>query len=311
MLSGRLGLETARIPHELRHGLVYLDRGRLEVTDGCLRFLCAGGGGLEAGDYQVPHQSVSLIALGPGSSVTHDALRILARHNTALAAVGQDGVRFYTAPPLIPDSSALARAQARAWADPDERIRIARRMYAWRLGEVVPAKDIAVLRGIEGARMKESYKVIAQQVGVRWNGRRYDRANPNAADDANQALNHAASAVEAAAAIAVACTATIPQLGFIHEDSGQSFVLDIADLWRTDLTIPVAFRAARDFAKGSRHPLEGMVRRGAAKAFAKEKTIPKMIERIKALLAENGPAEAKAGGDDAGAPHHDAGGAPL
>lgn len=288
MLVGRLGLESARIPHELRHGLIYLDRGRLEVEDGCLRFLCAGGGALQAGDYQVPHQSMSLIALGPGSSVTHDALRILARHNTALAAVGTDGVRFYTAPPLLPDQSGLARAQARAWADPEQRILIARRMYAWRLGEIVPAKEISVLRGIEGARMKESYRLIADRIGVNWNGRRYDRTNPNAADAPNQALNHAASAVEAAAAIAVACTATIPQLGFIHENSGQSFVLDVADLYRTDVTIPVAFHAAKMATRDVGQTLDAQVRRLAAVTFRRQKIIPSMIERIKMMFLEEG-----------------------
>lgn len=302
MLVGRLGLETARLPHELRHGLVYLDRGRLEVEDGCLRFLCAGGGGMPAGDYQVPHQGVSLIALGPGSSVTHDALRILARHNTGLAAVGSDGVRFYTAPPLLPDQSGLARAQARAWADAAQRILIARRMYAWRLGEIVPATEISVLRGIEGARMKESYKLIAQRIGVKWSGRRYDRANPNAADPPNQALNHAASAVEAAAAIAVACTATIPQLGFIHEDSGQSFVLDIADLYRTEVTIPVAFQAAKTADKDISRTLESHVRAMAAVAFRKQKLIPSMIERIKAMFGPDAPPPAEADKGDAGEP---------
>lgn len=304
MLVGRLGLETARLPHELRHGLVYLDRGRLEVEDGCLRFICAGGGGLTAGDYQVPHQSVSLIALGPGSSVTHDALRLLARHNTGLAAVGEEGVRFYTAPPLLPDASALARAQALAWADETQRIAIARRMYAWRLGEIVPAKEISVLRGIEGSRMKESYKLIAQRCGVPWSGRRYDRANPNATDSPNQALNHAASAVEAAAAIAVACTGTIPQLGFIHEDSGQSFVLDIADLYRTDVTIPTAFQAVKVAAKEPGRSLESHVRRMTAMAFRRQKTIPSMIERIKALFQaepHEDPAEVTIDQDD-GAP---------
>lgn len=288
MLSGRLGLETGRIPHEARHGYLYLDRGRLEVQDGCLRFLCAGGGALEAGDWQIPHQAVSLIALGPGSSITQDALRILARHNTGLCAVGEDGVRFYTAPPLLPDASALARAQALAWADPDARLRIARRMYAWRLGEITPAREIAVLRGIEGARMKESYRIIAQQVGIDWRGRRYDRANPNAADPPNQALNHAASAVEGAAAIAVACTGAIPQLGFIHEDSGQSFVLDIADLFRVDVTIPTAFTAARDWTRKPARPLEAMVRRGCAAAMRRRGVIPAMIERIKTLFEPEG-----------------------
>ena len=164
-----------------------------------------------------------MILLGPGSTVSHDALRLLAHARTALAAIGEDGVRMYTAPPLIPDRSGLARTQARVWADDKKRLDIARRMYAWRLGEVLPHRNFDVLRGIEGARMKQSYRLIAKQIGVEWKGRHYDRASPDAADLANQALNHASSAVEAAAAIAVASTGTIPQLGFIHEDPGQSF----------------------------------------------------------------------------------------
>ncbi|GEO82011.1 CRISPR-associated endonuclease Cas1 [Pararhodospirillum oryzae] len=99
MLAGRLGLEKARVPHADRHGVVWLERGRLEVEAGCLRFVTAGGGDLAAGDYQVPHQTISIVLLGPGSSVTHDALRLLARHGCALAAIGEGAVRFYTAPP--------------------------------------------------------------------------------------------------------------------------------------------------------------------------------------------------------------------
>jgi len=297
MLLGRLGLDTARLPHEIRHGLVCLDRGRLEVEDGCLRFVCAGGGGLAAGDYQIPHQSLSLVLLGPGSSVTHDALRLLARHNTGLAAVGQDGVRFYTAPPLLPDASELARRQARAWADPEVRLAVARRMYAWRLGEVLPARDLDVLRGIEGARMKESYKLVAGRFGLAWNGRRYDRANPSGGDVPNQAINHAASAIEGAAAIAVACTGAIPQLGFVHEDSGQSFVLDIADLVRVDATLPVAFRAAKEHLAHPDRSLDQLVRRAAAETIRRQKLIPAMIERIKELFELGRGRDDNASGD--------------
>jgi len=285
MLKGRLGLNTARIPHADRFGLLYLERGALSVEDGCLRFVAALGPTLDAGDYQIPHQSVSFILLGPGSTVSHDALRLLAYHGTALAAVGADGVRCYTAPPLMPDSSALARRQARVWADADgARLDIARRMYAWRLGEVLPHRDIAVLRGIEGARMKETYRLTAARFAVTWSGRRYDRANPNAADFANQAINHAASAVEAAAAIAVAATATIPQLGFIHEDSGQSFVLDIADLFRDTITLPVAFQAAQTAQKRPDEGVERVTRRLAGGTLQREGVIPAMIERIKGFF---------------------------
>lgn len=285
MLLGRLGLEKARVPHADRHGCVFLERGRLEVEDGCLRFVCAGGGALDAGDYQLPHQSVSIILLGPGSSVTHDALRILSAHGCALAAIGQSGVRFYTAPPLLPDTSALARRQITLWADPKQRIAVARQMYTIRFGEEVKARTIEMLRGMEGARLKRLYELTAQRFSVPWKGRRYDRANPNATDIANQAINHAASAVEAAAAIAVASTATIPQIGFVHEDSGQSFVLDVADLVRHDVTLPIAFGAAKQVLQGRDENLERLVRRRAAETFNKDQTVARLIDHIKALLA--------------------------
>lgn len=285
MLLGRLGLDKARVPHADRHGLVFLERGRLEVVDGCLRFVCAGGGALDAGDYQLPHQSVSIVLLGPGSSVTHDALRILSAHGCALAAIGQSGVRFYTAPPLLPDSSALARRQITLWADPKQRVAVARHMYAIRFGEEVKARTIEMLRGMEGARLKRLYELSAQRFGVPWKGRRYDRANPNATDIANQAINHAASAVEAAAAIAVASTATIPQVGFVHEDSGQSFILDIADLVRHDVTLPIAFGAAKKVLQGRDDNLERLVRRLAAETFNRDRIVAKLIDHIKTLLA--------------------------
>ncbi len=285
VLKGRLGLETARIPHADRHGLLWLSRGNLYVENGTLRFQCAGSPDLSAGDYAIPFQTVSLVLLGPGTTVSHDALRLTARHGTGLAAVGDDGVRFYTAPPLGPDDSRLARRQARLWADADgARLSVARRLYAWRLGEVLPHQDIAVLRGIEGARMKETYRLLAGKYGVRWQGRRYDRANPNAADAPNQAINHAASAVEAAAGLAVAATATIPQLGFIHEDSSNAFVLDVADLFRDRATLPIAFQAVRQAEKEPQVPLERHVRRIAGRSFRQDGVIDAMIGRIKELF---------------------------
>ena len=289
MLKGRLGLDSARVPYKDRAGLLYLARGALTARDGTLAFAQRREASVDAlgpGDYAIPLQGVSMILLGPGSTVSHDALRLLAYARTALAAVGEDGVRLYTAPPLIPDRSGLARAQARLWADGERRVAVARRMYAWRLGEVLPHRSLDVLRGIEGARMKEGYRLLARQIGVEWRGRRYDRARPQAADLPNQALNHASSATEAAAAIAVAATATIPQLGFVHEDPGQSFVLDIADLYRDSVTVPCAFRAARRVTERPEENIERVTRRLVGHTLAGDQVIPAMIGRIKSLFAE-------------------------
>jgi CRISP-associated protein Cas1 len=284
VLRGRLGLETARVPHSDRHGLLWLGRGRLYVEDGTLRFASTGSDALPAGDYAIPFQLLSCILLQPGCTVSHDALRLLARHGTGLVATGEDGVRMYASMPSGPDASALARRQVTLWADVRRRIQVARRMYAFRLGEVVPHSEIAVLRGIEGARMKETYRRLAEQHGIDWRGRRYDRADPTSADLPNQAINHVATATEAASLVAVAASGALPQLGFIHEDSGHSFALDIADLYRDSITLPVAFAAVREIERQPGNSLERVARKLAGKTFRQKNLIPAMIDRIKDLL---------------------------
>jgi CRISPR-associated protein Cas1 len=284
LFPGRLGLAGARIPHADRHGLLWLTRGNLYVEEGTLRFLAAGSDDIAPGDYAIPYQTISMILMGPGTSVTHDVLRILALHGTLLAAVGEGGVKFYTAPPMGQGRSEVARAHARLWADENARLCVARRMYALRFGEVLPHLDINALRGIEGSRLRESYRIVAQKYGLEWGGRRYDRENPEAADLPNQAINHASTFVEAAADIAVAAVGALPPLGFIHEESSNAFTLDIADLWRVQITVPLAFSVAVKVMKDPGMTLEREIRYEAAKWFRRHQLIPAMIDRIKELL---------------------------
>jgi CRISPR-associated protein Cas1 len=284
LFPGRLGLAESRIPHADRHGLLWLLKGNLYVENGTLRFRAAQSEELNAGDYAIPYQGISLILLGPGSTISHDALRLLARHGTLMAAVGEGGVKFYTAPPLGQGRSEVARQHARLWADEKARRDIARRMYAWRFGRILPNKDITVLRGIEGARLKETYRLIAEQFGVPWTHRRYDRDHPMDADLPNQAINHAATFVEAAAEAAVTAVGALPPLGFIHEDSSNAFTLDIADLYRAEITLPIAFRAARKAIDDKGIVLEREIRKEAARSFRRQHLIPVMIDRIKELL---------------------------
>ena len=284
MLKGRLGLDSARVPHSDRHGLMWLGRGNVYVESGTLRFLTAGYGDLGPGDYAIPFQMVSCLMLQPGTTVSHDALRILARHGTAVVCVGEDGVRFYASLPAGPAASARARRQMMAWCDHEERISIVQKMYALRLGEFFPATDINALRGMEGARMKVIYQRLAEKYGIRWRGRRYDRNDPESADVANQAINHASSAVEGAALAAVAATGTLAELGFIHEDSSNAFALDVSDLFRDSVLLPVAFKAAGAIMRSKEGPVERVVRRIAGQTFREEKLVTKMIDRIKFLI---------------------------
>lgn len=289
MLKGRLGLETARVPHADRHGCLWLRRGNLTTENGTLRFLTAGSPDLAAGDYGIPFQTVSTIILEPGTTVSHDALRLLARHGTGLVIAGEQGVRLYASMPFGQDDSSLARQQVRLWTDESSRLQVARRMYGWRLGEVLPSQDLTVLRGIEGARVKVMYRTLAKQFGINWAGRRYDRDDPEATDRVNQAVNHASTAVRAAAMVAVAATSTIPQLGFIHEGSSQAFCLDIADLYRETVCLPAAYRAVKQMESEGIDSLERCARRAAGRALRDQQIVPSMIDRIKALFDPTRP----------------------
>jgi CRISPR-associated protein Cas1 len=264
---------------------MWLERGRLAVEDGNVVFTTAGSPRLDAGAYDIPFQQVSCLLMGPGSVVSHDALRLMRRHGTGLLAVGSGGVRLYAEfMPEGPDRAKWARKQAALWNDDESQRAVARKMYAIRLGEFVPDRGLDALRGIEGRRVKELYQNLADKYGVQWSGRRYDRSNPEAADVINKAINHAATAMYAAAGVAVAATGTIPQLGFIHESSLHSFALDIADLFRGDITLPVAFRATQRFQKRADADIEPITRRLAGRTMRDEDVIPDMIDQIKRVL---------------------------
>jgi CRISPR-associated protein Cas1 len=155
-------------------------------------------------------------------------------------------------------------------------------MYAWRFGEILPHAEIGVLRGMEGDRAKEDYARLADQFGIQWKGRKYDRSNPLEADLANQAINHASTAMNALALVAVAVTGCVAQLGFIHEDSGQSFSLDIADMFRATATLPIAFAAARKWEP--ERNLEQLVRQSASVTIHDQDVMSLMISRIKEMF---------------------------
>ncbi len=292
MLIGRLGLEDAGIRYEDRSGTLWVERSRVCVEDGQIRIECGPESEFGESRLSIPHQTLWAVLLGPGSSVTQDALRILGRHGVAVLAVGQDGVRCYSAPPLVNRDSRLARRHAALWANKESRMDIARAMFALRFGETSLAGSLDALRGMEGARTRATYDILARQYGIDWKGRSYDRAQPENDDEPNMAINYCVSFTEAAATVAVAATATIPSLGFIHEDSSKAFILDIADLHRTTLTVPVAFQAvaAKRHARTSRErntPLERLCRTLANQRFRREKIIDKMISVIVRLLSED------------------------
>lgn len=140
---------------------------------------------------------------------------------------------------------------------------------------------------LKGGRIKKVYAIQAGKHRVPWNGRRFDRTDPRSSDLVNQAINHAATAMYAFSAIAVYSVGAIPQLGFIHEASGDAFCLDIADLYRATITIPIAFECTRFIMDNPDIPIERHVRKAINKTAAKTGLVDNMIDNIKELLNGN------------------------
>jgi CRISPR-associated protein Cas1 len=281
MLKGRLGLDEARIPQKSRNGLVWVERCRVTIDNGSLVIAFDEKGE----ELELPYQQLNALLLGPGTTITHDAMRHFSAHGTCVAFVGVDGTRLYTAPPIFERDADLARKQATYWASVTTRVLVAKRMYAKRFSETPRTNDLDSLRGMEAARIKRSYEILAQQFGISWKGRRYDRRDHDGTDVPNQAINHAVTALEAAVAVAVQATATLPPLGFLHEDSAKSWVLDLCDLYRTTVTVPIAFSCAKEQLKGSELTLDRGVRRAVSRHVRKTGFVDQVIDDIKELLA--------------------------
>lgn len=191
---------------------------------------------------RIPAAALSCLLLGPGTSITAPALSTLARNGTTVICTGSGTVRCYAG--IIPpgQSSKWLEAQAGAWADETRRLDVAIRMYEQRFGEPVPAgTSLAQLRGMEGQRMKAFYKLLAQQHRVQPFKRSYDPEDWEGQTPVNLALSAANTClygITHAAIIALGCS---PGLGFVHTGTTHSFVYDIADLYKAELTLPLAF----------------------------------------------------------------------
>lgn len=194
---------------------------------------------------RIPAGFIASLMLGPGTRITHAAVRLLADSGTAVTWVGEHGVRMY-AHGLGPSRGGdLALRQAYLVSRTQERLSVARRMYAMRFpGEDVSAATMQQLRGREGARIKKVYRAESRRTGVEWVKRDYKAGDAFAAgDQINRALSAAHACLYSACHAAVVGVGAVPALGFVHTGGALSFVLDVADLYKAEYSIPVAFDA--------------------------------------------------------------------
>lgn len=200
----------------------------------------------ERGVVHVPAASIAVLLLGPGTTITQQAITVLADSGASAVWTGSDGARFYAAGAGTARSSRLLVEQARKTSNRLLRLEVARRMYAMRFpGEDTSRLTMQQLRGREGARVRAAYRREAERTGVLWGGRKYDASNWSAGDIVNRALSASNSALYGLIHSVVVALGCSPGLGFIHTGHALAFVHDIADLYKAEITVPAAFEVAR------------------------------------------------------------------
>lgn len=238
----------------------------------------------DKGVVHIPAASIGVIMFGPGVSVSHQAMLLLAESGSTSVWVGEEGVRYYAHGRSLATSSRLLLAQAALVSNQSSRLRVARAMYDMRFpGEDTSQLTMQQLRGREGARVRKAYRTASEESGVPWSGRDYNPSEFTASDPVNQALSAATAALYGIAHSVIVGLGCSPGLGFVHTGHVRSFVFDIADLYKAEIAIPCAFMvASQQYAD-----ISGETRRAMRDAFHETRLMERCARDIKALLTED------------------------
>lgn len=278
------------IPIRERASILFVEKGRLDVLDGA--FVMVDEGGVRT---HIPVGGLVCLMLQPGTRTSHAAVALAARAGTLLIWVGEAGVRLYAAGQPGGARADRLLLQARLALDEEARLRVVRKMYALRFNEEAPVRrSVDQLRGMEGARVRETYRLLAQRHGVRWEGRRYDPTEWSSADVVNHCLSAATSALYGVTEAAILAAGYAPAIGFLHSGKPLSFVYDIADILKFETVVPEGFRVAAAAQQGKM--LDGVsvsdpvavVRRRCRDAFRRADVLGRLIPLIEEVLSAGG-----------------------
>jgi CRISPR-associated protein Cas1 len=273
-----------------RVSMLFIERGQIDVLDGA--FVVIDKSGVRT---QIPVGSIACLMLEPGTRVSHRAVALAARVGTLLVWVGEAGVRLYASGQPGGARSDRLLYQAKLALDEKARLRVVRKMYELRFGEKPPERrSVEQLRGIEGVRVRKIYQALAKRHGVEWKRRNYNPEEWGSGDIPNRCVSAATACLYGITEASVLAAGYAPAVGFIHTGKPLSFVYDIADIFKFDSVVPLAFQVA---AKEPREP-ERTVRLACRDLFRQEKLLGKIIPTIEEILA--------AGGLDAPKPPKDA-----
>ena len=230
--------ETPVMPLKNRISLFSVEYGTVERDGSALVVIDRNG--VRA---QLPVGATAVLMLEPGTSITHAAIQLCAEARTLIIWTGEAGVRVYSAGQEGAAHSYRLLRQAKLALNPKTRLAVAREMYRIRFGEEAPKKrSIQQLRGMEGARVRARYKQLADQYGVEWKGRNYDRKNWAGQDAINRAVSAANSCLYGLCHAAILIGGYSAAIGFIHTGYPLAFVHDLADIWKMDLAVETAFK---------------------------------------------------------------------
>jgi CRISPR-associated protein Cas1 len=234
--------------------------------------------------YVIPCASLSTLLLGPGSNITHAAMKTLADNACEVQWVGEDAFRFYTAGRQSSASVQRLHHQAEVWADHQKHLAVVRKMYEFRFTEsLAPDLTLQQIRGLEGVRVRTIYQRLRNEMGVEWKGRNYKTDSWYDSDPVNRALSTANSYLYAVCQAALLSVGYSPALGFVHTGKPLSFVYDVADLYKMEITAPAAFEAIRDA-----DTEEVTVRAKCREKFTQFKLMKRIVKDIDEVLGYGG-----------------------
>ncbi|MBV1933036.1 MAG: type I-E CRISPR-associated endonuclease Cas1e [Porticoccaceae bacterium] len=269
------------IPIKDRISMIFIQYGRIDVKDGAFVVVDEVNGERML----IPVGSVACLMLEPGTRVSHAAVKLAATTGTLLIWVGEAGVRLYSAGQPGGARSDKLLYQAKLALDEELRLKVVRKMFEMRFGEPAPERrSVNQLRGVEGARVRKTYELMAKQYGVKWQGRRYDPKDWEAGDVINQCLSAATSCLYGVTEAAVLAAGYAPAVGFIHSGKPLSFVYDVADIFKFETVVPVAFKVA------AKHPSkpDREVRIACRDIFRSSKLLKNIIPSIEEMLSAGG-----------------------
>jgi len=264
-----------------RSSMLFVEYGRLDVIDGA--FVLEDEKGVRA---QIPVATLACIMVQPGTTVTHAAVKLAAYVGCLLIWVGEGGVRLYAAGQPGGARADRLLYQARLALDDALRLKVVRRMYALRFGEEPPARrSIEQLRGIEGARVRKMYEILAKRYGVEWKRRSYDVKDWEGGDVLNQCLSSATACLYGICEAAILAAGYAPAIGFIHTGKPRSFVYDVGDLFKFETVVPAAFQVAK---RGGVTNPERETRLACRDHFRQTHLLSRIIPTIEDMLAAGG-----------------------